>query len=422
MKLTIDGRRISVTELGLRKGWAEEILAATTGVRWLNPSLDCLSVVALIVVAWEKQTLLGIGSRCFASTAAISTEALPPHYSDAACVMTTGGTTSGSGNHAVHSWAGLSYQSEATTNLLGWTENDVVVASLNPQHAYGYSVVRLWHDIGFHLVITSGPDPRTICSQVQRHHATALEAFPRLFGAVLRSGRSSEAMLDALRSLRHCGCGGEKLSFAVERDLEACGIEIHNGYGLTECGPNVSLSTAGIRKPGSVGRVLEGTTIQANPEGELVVRSPSGLVGWLHGERREPRDPIPTGDLGSVDDDGFVFVQGRRCFELNAGGLRVSAEAIEEPFRAVAGVRAACAVNFWDSDQGRERIALVVESSVGEERLQLASARRSLPQSLRPALVMVVHELPLTQVGKLDRRTVEAWAAGEGTGNVPTFE
>ncbi|MCB9496916.1 MAG: long-chain fatty acid--CoA ligase [Fibrobacteria bacterium] len=134
-------------------------------------------------------------------------------------------------------------------------------------------------------------------------------------------------------------CGGAPLGARTEGMFEAFGLPIHQGYGLTEHGPVVSANTPVARRKGSVGQAFDGVEIRIAEDGEVLVRSPSVMRGYWNkpeatAESIDPLGFLHTGDLGRIDDDGFLFLTGRKK-ELckTAGGKYVAPAPIEELVR-----------------------------------------------------------------------------------------
>jgi long-chain acyl-CoA synthetase len=123
--------------------------------------------------------------------------------------------------------------------------------------------------------------------------------------------------------LKYAFSGGAAISTEVAEFISAVGITVYEGYGLTETSPVVTANVRGARKIGSVGRPIPGVTVRIDTEvspeegmGEIVVYGPNVLLGYYNlPEENEkvftPDGGFRTGDLGSIDEDGFLFIRGR---------------------------------------------------------------------------------------------------------------
>jgi long-chain acyl-CoA synthetase len=123
--------------------------------------------------------------------------------------------------------------------------------------------------------------------------------------------------------LRYAFSGGAAISTEVAEFISACGIVVYEGYGLTETSPIVTCNVKGARRVGSVGRAIPEVTVSIDTDitgdseiGEIVVHGPNVMMGYYNlpdadAEVFTPDGGFRTGDLGHVDDDGYLFIRGR---------------------------------------------------------------------------------------------------------------
>jgi len=123
--------------------------------------------------------------------------------------------------------------------------------------------------------------------------------------------------------LRYAFSGGAAISTEVAEFISAVGIVVYEGYGLTETSPIVTCNVKGARRVGSVGRTIPGVTVEIDTDitgdkeiGEIVVHGPNVMMGYhelpeADDEVFTPDGGFRTGDLGHVDDDGYLFIRGR---------------------------------------------------------------------------------------------------------------
>jgi long-chain acyl-CoA synthetase len=228
------------------------------------------------------------------------------------------------------------------------------------------------------------------------------------------------AVRDAVRatvgpSLRTLIVGGAALAPAWGDVLAAVGIRLEVGYGLTEASPIVSLGVAGEAPRGSVGRPLPGVEVRAGDGGELLVRGENVMRGYFCDDaatRAALADGwLRTGDVGRVDAQGFVYVDGRiKEAMVAATGETVMPEEME-PCYASPLFAEWCVVPMRGAD-GNDVPTLVVvaadpklaEDDVGREWSRL---RAAAPSRLRTAGVVRLHgPLPRTATGKVRRRVL----------------
>ncbi|WP_245880793.1 AMP-dependent synthetase/ligase [Streptomyces zhaozhouensis] len=141
--------------------------------------------------------------------------------------------------------------------------------------------------------------------------------------------------------LRHVICGGAPLGSRLATFYEGIGVAVHEGYGLTETSAAVTVNSPGARRLGTVGRPLPGAAVRVARNGEVLVRGAQVFAGYWDGERgrvvpgTDAEGWFATGDLGSLDEDGFLTIIGRqRDLIITARGRTVAPEPVEEALRA----------------------------------------------------------------------------------------
>jgi long-subunit acyl-CoA synthetase (AMP-forming) len=175
------------------------------------------------------------------------------------------------------------------------------------------------------LAGSGGLDLRRLTAAIDRHQPHSLILVPALLQALLaamtRGWRPP-------RSLRFVAVGGARVAPAQIIAARRGGLPVYEGYGLSECASVVSLNTPGADRPGSAGRPLAHLQLRAR-DGELEVGG-SGFLGYLGAPHSDPAAVVRTGDLGHLDDAGFVHVHGRRDnLIVTAFGRNVSPEWVE---------------------------------------------------------------------------------------------
>lgn len=186
-------------------------------------------------------------------------------------------------------------------------------------------------------------------------------------------------------------------------------VLILNGYGQAEMGEVIGWTAADAKahpeKVGAVGRPHPGVEIRVSEDGHLWVRPPNAAVGI--DERRDAAGYIDTGDLARIDDEGFVWIEGRAGDLINRGGNKVYPEAVEEVLRLHPAVSEASVVGVPDDRLGEVPVAFLVGEPV-EDDVLVAHCREHLVPYKVPADFRWVDELPRSEVGKVLRRDLAA--------------
>lgn len=171
----------------------------------------------------------------------------------------------------------------------------------------------------------AGLDVATLVAALHRYRPHSAILVPQLLLALVGAAERGVALPDSLRFL---AVGGGRVGQALLSRAAALGLPVYEGYGLTECASVVCLNRPGALRPGSVGRPLAHAAVQVDDVGELHV-SGAHHLGYL-GDAAPAAGAIATGDLGSIDSDGFVHVTGRRKHVfITAFGRNVSPEWVE---------------------------------------------------------------------------------------------
>jgi acyl-CoA synthetase (AMP-forming)/AMP-acid ligase II len=199
----------------------------------------------------------------------------------------------------------------------------------------------------------------------------------------------------------------------AERFHDRFGVVILNSYGQTELGGEiVGWSTAdvrehGVAKLGSVGRVHAGVEVRTDPTtNELLARTPStakGLVDETLRDRLLDDGWFRTGDIGRIDEDGFVWLDGRVSDMINRGGNKIFPAQVEETILQRSDVREVAVVGVPDARLGEVPVAFVVAASdrqLDADDLAAWCRHRLTPYKV-PVRFVMIDELPRNDVGKV---------------------
>jgi acyl-coenzyme A synthetase/AMP-(fatty) acid ligase len=209
---------------------------------------------------------------------------------------------------------------------------------------------------------------------------------------------------------------------SARRFSDKFGVTVLNSYGQAEIGEVIGWTAADARehpdKVGAVGRPHAGVDIKLIAEdgtvaldgaiGELLVRPPRMASGYADGESLDDRIDqegyVRTGDFAHVDDDGFVWIEGRVSDLINRGGNKVFPEQVEEVLRLSPNVREAAVVGVPDERLGEVPVAYIVGSASDDE-LERLCRDHLIPYRI-PVAFHHIDALPRSEVGKLLRRVL----------------
>lgn len=351
--------------------------------------------------------------------------------SDVAAVLFSSGST-GEPKGVVLTHENVHSNCDAVAQLLPLDHEDRLVGVLPLFHSFGN--MALWYAAqqGASIVFHHSPlDAFAVGELVARHRATILLATPTFLQLYLRRCEPGQ-----IGSLRIVLTGAEKLTDDLaEAFADRFGLRPIQGYGATECSPVVAVSSPGYRAPGfyqagarrgSVGRPLPGVTVRiVDPDtkaplpvgssGLVLVRGANVMRGYLG------RDDLTaaamhdgcyvTGDIGRLDEDGFLFLTDRLSRFSKIGGEMVPHGTVEEHLQQCAGreQRAFAVCGVPDPRKG-ERLMVLTTLAADELPAVLRQLLgRGLPALFVPRVDQFVHvaELPMLGTGKLDLRGVK---------------
>jgi acyl-[acyl-carrier-protein]-phospholipid O-acyltransferase / long-chain-fatty-acid--[acyl-carrier-protein] ligase len=224
------------------------------------------------------------------------------------------------------------------------------------------------------------------------------------------------------RSMRYLFAAAEKLQEATARTWSnRFGVRILEGYGATECAPCVAVNTPLTPKYGTVGRLMPGMEARFEPvegvegAGRLFVRGPNVMRGYLNADANSKFQAMDgwydTGDIVSVDGEGFFQIQGRLKRFAKVSGEMVSLTAVEEALAGAFpqfGLRCQIAiVTRPDEDKGEALIAVTNEPKLQLDDLRSVLRGKSMTNLCVPREIRYVREIPKLGTGKTNHRELQ---------------
>ena len=338
-------------------------------------------------------------------------------------IVFTGGTT-GPPKGVVLGASAIAANLDALAGAWDWSERDVLVHALPLFHAHGLVLATLGAlRRGCEVRHLGAFDPTAVATALAGD-ATMLFAVPTMYHRLADAALADPAVAAGLRGARLLVSGSAALPAAEHRRIQAvCGQRIVERYGMTETLMIASVRADGERRPGYVGRALDGVKIRVVGEdgvdvaqddltlGEVLVRGPSLFDGYL-GARQDTAEAFRegwfvTGDLGALAPDGYLRLVGRRGTDLiKSGGYRIGAGEIEAALLEHPAVAEAAVLGFPDDDLGERIVAWVVPRSGLEvdERALVDHVAFVLTPHKRPREVRFVEALPRNALGKVQKR------------------
>jgi acyl-[acyl-carrier-protein]-phospholipid O-acyltransferase/long-chain-fatty-acid--[acyl-carrier-protein] ligase len=236
------------------------------------------------------------------------------------------------------------------------------------------------------------------------------------------------------RSLRYVFAGAEPVKASTRQIyLEKFGLRILEGYGVTECSPVMALNTPMFNKFGTVGRLLPGMEAKlekvdgVDEGGRLYVKGPNVMLGYLRADKPGVLDVPPegwhdTGDIVTIDDQGFVAIKGRAKRFAKVGGEMVSLAAVEMLAAELWPNNVTSVSPIPDARKG-ERLIMVTDKH-GATRSEFMTYARSKHASelMLPAEVVVLDKLPMLGSGKVDQLAVDKFVREQAAAKAATIE
>jgi acyl-coenzyme A synthetase/AMP-(fatty) acid ligase len=334
------------------------------------------------------------------------------------CLITFTSGTTGEAKGIVHGQRYLSGQRLQATEWLDARRGDLVWCTA----ASGWSksarnvFIAPWLNGAAALLHDARFDPAERLQVLADERVNVLCMAPTEYRVIAK-----RAALKPVASLRGLVAAGEALNPEVlEVFRDGLQLEIRDGYGQTETGQLTGVPAGGEVRPGSMGRPLPGIDLRVI-DGELVLADPrtdpTFFVGYLDGQAAPEDEPWRTGDRVAVDDDGFLFFEGRTDDVIISSGYRIGPFEVESALVSHAAVAEAAVVAAPDPERGSVVRAVVVlrdgfaGSAALARDLQDHVKAQTAPYKY-PRIVDFADDLPKTASGKVQRALLRDGAAG----------
>ena len=314
----------------------------------------------------------------------------------------------------------------AKPQAAGWP---IILCAMPFFHSYGLVIMNEAVSFGCTMMLLPNPTAKTIIKATHTHKVTHFPLIPRLIRQVL-----DYPDLDKydLTSLTTCASGGASIPVDIMKSFEeVSGARMYQGYGLTEAGPIITATPVeGDPKYESTGLPYPDTDVKImdlqlgeiemppNNDGEIIVRGPQVMKAYLDNEdatKEALRDGwLYTGDIGRLDENGYLYIVGRKNDRIVANGRTVWPTRVEDTLTGHPDVEHAVAFGVPDPLRCSTDIrAMVVprEGVPGSEKLEkelMAMCVEQLEEYMVPTRITFRESVPLTIMGKVDRLKIIA--------------
>jgi long-chain acyl-CoA synthetase len=335
---------------------------------------------------------------------------------EVAVLLYTSGTT-GRPKGAELTHHGLATVARTLGGLLGVGPEDVVLGAAPLAHVFGMSAaLNMTLAAGASVALMERFEPAPALELVERERVSVFLGVPTMCLGLLAAPRAGGDM----PRIRVAHCGGAPLPAATLAEFaDRFECTVLEGYGLTETAGTVTTHRAGRPvKPGTVGEPIPGLELRLDGDGEVLVRGAGVMRGyWRNASETAAALSadgwLATGDIGSVDEDGYLTLVDRKKDVILRGGYSVYPREVEEALHEHPAVAQAAVVGVPHPELGEEVAALVVaRAPVGADDLR-GFARERLAGYKYPRLVVLVDELPVGPTGKVLRRAIDRAALAE---------
>ncbi len=362
----------------------------------------------------------------------MSAEEIEGKAEDVVCTMHSGGTSGQPKiielqNKALNELS-VSLEQMYTRKIRGGGSEYSLVA-LPIFHAYGLGVsVHTCLTNQYSLILVPTFKPKKYNSLIKKYNVTFFAGVPVMFKKMIEYKNFYGKHLAKLKDL---WCGGDVLTEPFIEHFDTImkkfksSARLFRGYGLTEVSSVCACNTFENYRPYSCGRAIPNTKIEIwdddnkpllpNTIGEIVVKSPSVMKGYLNETsgfvKRNRAKWIKTGDMGYIDDDGYLFILDRRKRSIKINAINVFPSEIENLVKRLEFIDEACAVPYHFNDKTYIKLYITLkEKKLAEEKVKkeiLSICRKNLIKYSVPRMIEIIESMPRTNFGKVDFKKLE---------------
>ncbi|MBI0582830.1 MAG: AMP-binding protein [Methanomassiliicoccus sp.] len=349
----------------------------------------------------------------------------------AVVVFTSGSTGNKKGVMITH--GNLIANTSSIVEYLDLTAEDRMMVVLPFYYCYGASLLHTHLRAGGSLVLSQSIFLGAVLADIDRYECTGLAGVPSTFQILMARTKFLERRFPTLRYMTQAGGRLEPKAIIAIADAFP-DVRFYVMYGATEATARLSYLPPDLlrSKTASIGKGISGVSLEVLDEngrpvrpgqtGEVVAAGRNIMKGY-YGDEEGTREVLTdgryrTGDLATVDEDGYIYIVGRARDIIKCAGYRVSPYEIESVVAAADGVDTSAVVGVPDDLLGEAIVAAVLrKGGTSEEEVKesvLARCRQALPSYKVPKLVVFLEEMPLNSSNKVDKiRIRQMLARGE---------
>jgi len=288
-------------------------------------------------------------------------------------------------------------------------------------HSFGITAMMLAPiQLGATVVYIARFSPVATIKALREHKASIVFGTPSMFAAI---ARLKDAGPEDFKSIYAIITGGEPLPAALRETFQQrFNIPLYEGYGLTETSPVIAINAPAKNRPGSVGGMVPGATARITDDagnelprgqiGEIWLKGPMIMKGY-HNLPKETAEALTadghfkTGDLGRLDEDGFLYITGRKKEMIIVAGEKAYPREIEDILLRHPAVHEAAVLGKKDPGRGEAIVAFVTAKegkTIAADELRSFARDQGLAQWKVPREIFVVDDLPRSPTGKVLKR------------------
>ncbi len=314
----------------------------------------------------------------------------------------------------------ISSNIESFSSYINVTESDIILSNLVFYHVFGLTVdlwVPFYH--GMTMITYANPlDFQTISTIAREERPTLMVGTPSFFWGYLQKSEPGD-----YKSLRLMVSGADKCPDALrEAFMKKHGVTLLEGYGTTETSPVISVNSHEFNRPGSTGKVIPGVSVRienfetgeecrTGETGKIIVKGDSVMKGYYNDPEQTAKVMkngwYDTGDMGYLDEDGYLWHAGRFRRFAKIGGEMVSLVKVENTLEKLLPKEIICCVVEISDVKKGSYIVAAVSADIHKTEI-LRKMLKELPIISLPRQFVVIENIPMMATGKTDFRRVTA--------------